>query len=142
MGNALYRIVEHSSDVAIEAEAEDWPVLLAMATVAVGAVILEEDPNPATEDLPIAVQGRDREDVLVAWLTEAILWHERDGVVVRGARAVFADETSARGVLVGRLTDRRFEAPDRVVKAVTHHDLHVEVGDASRPWRVRVVLDL
>jgi SHS2 domain-containing protein len=74
--------------------------------------------------------------------------YEDEGFVARGARLSVATDREARGVLVGRATDSRTEPPDRVVKAVTYHDLHVlpgvpgTRGAASSPWRARIVLDL
>jgi SHS2 domain-containing protein len=137
-----YRLVEHTADLAFEVEADDWGGLLSAATAALGDVVLEDDGTPAREERAASVSGSDREDVLVAWLTEAVVGYEHDGFVARGARLEEATETTARGVLVGRRTEPHAEPPDRVVKAVTYHDLHVEPGGAGAPWRARIVLDL
>jgi SHS2 domain-containing protein len=128
--------------VAFEATAGDWPGLLATATAALGAVIRAPDDVPAEERRAVRVAGADREDVLVAWLGEALWHHERDGWLARGATLRSADALGAEGDLVGRRLDPVSEPPDRVVKAVTYHELHVEEGAEGRPWRVVVVLDL
>jgi SHS2 domain-containing protein len=44
--------------------------------------------------------------------------------------------------VLGVATDPKRTPPDRVVKAITYHDLHVRPGAAGAPWRVTVVLDL
>jgi SHS2 domain-containing protein len=136
-----YRLLDHTADIAFEVEAATWPELLVAATRALGDVILRDDGRPATEERPVAVEGADREDVVVAWLGEALYLYERDGFLARDAR-VEADATSARGRLLGRVARPDAEPPDRVVKAVTYHDLRIEEGGDGRPWRTTVVLDL
>jgi SHS2 domain-containing protein len=137
-----YRLLDHTADLAFEVEAADWPGLLAAATAALGDVLLAGDDVPAILEKPVQVTGADREDVLVAWLTEAVVLYEMERFLVRAARVAEATTTVARGVLVGRRSDPDVEPPDRVVKAVTYHDLHVVPGDGDRPWRAVIVLDL
>lgn len=137
-----YRPIDHTADFGFEVEGSSWAGLLAAATAALGDVILAEDGRPATTELPLEVTGADREDVLVAWLTAAAQAYEDRGLVARGARVAFADERGARGVLLARATDPSVEPPDRVVKAVTYHDLRVLPAEGGRPWRATIVLDL
>lgn len=137
-----YRLLDHTADLAFEVEGADWPGLLAAATAALGDVVLADEGGPATSEVPVAVQGADREDVLVAWLSAAAVAYEDRGLVPRGARFERLTEREARGVVLAQPTDPRVEAPDRVVKAVTYHDLHVRAGEPGRPWRATIVLDL
>lgn len=137
-----YRLLDHTADLAFEVEAKDWPGLLAAATSALGDLVLADDGRPAVDERTVEVAGNDREDVLVAWLSEAVVRYDGEGFVPRGARVASAGEREARGVLVGRTTNPRVEPPDRVVKAVTYHDLRVEPGGEGRPWRATIVLDL
>lgn len=137
-----YRLIDHTADVAFEVEGADWPGLLAAATAALGDVVLADDGRPADAEVPLAVTGADREDVLVAWLSAAAVAYEDRGLVPRGARFDRIDEREARGVVLARRTDPHAEPPDRVVKAVTYHDLHVHPAGDGLPWRATVVLDL
>jgi SHS2 domain-containing protein len=137
-----FELLDHTGDIAFRAEALDWPGLLDAATAALGAVVLAPSPGePCHAERAVEVSGADREDVLVAWLGEALFRFEAEGFLARGARVEAAGETGARGVLRGRVLAPG-EAVDRVVKAVTYHDLSVEAGAGERPWRVTVVLDL
>ena len=138
-----YRLLDHTADMAFEVEAPDWPSLLTAATAALGDVILAEEPGEvACEERAVRVSGEDREDVLVAWLTEVVIHFDEDGFLARSARIEKAADREAQGVLLGRLVHLEREAPDRVVKAVTYHDLRVVEGRAGAPWRATVVLDL
>jgi SHS2 domain-containing protein len=138
-----YRLIDHTADMAFVVEAPDWPSLLLAATAALSDLILaEEDGEEATRERPVRAAGADREDVLVAWLGESLWLFEEEGFLARAGRVERATEQEARGVLRGRTLDRGTEAPDRVVKAVTYHDLEVVEGRGGAPWRATVVLDL
>jgi len=136
-----YRLLDHTADLAFEVEAESWPRLLEAATAALGDVILAETGDACREARPLDVQGDDREDVLVAWLGEVVALLDESDWLTRAASVERADAGRATGVLLGRpLGDA--EPVDRVVKAVTYHDLRIGEGEGGRPWRVAVVLDL
>jgi SHS2 domain-containing protein len=146
MPRPVYRLIDHTADMAFEVEGPSWAALLENATAALSDVILaagEADrPEETAEEVGLEVEGSDREDVLVAWLGAVVVRFEEDGFLARAARVGRADAARAGGVLRGRRLDPAREPPDRVVKAVTYHDLRVVEGDAARPWRVAVVLDL
>jgi SHS2 domain-containing protein len=138
-----YRLIDHTADIAFEVEAPSWPDLLARATAALGDILLAVADRPAgEEEMAVEVGGADREDVLVAWLNEAALLFEDAGFHAVDAALVHADETTARGRLLGRTIDFAREPPDRLVKAVTYHDLEVVEGTDGRPWKATIVLDL
>lgn len=144
MKRPRYRLIDHTADMAFDVEGASWPALLAEATRAVADIVLEE--GTGTEKLnaarEIAVAGADREDVLVAWLNEVVVLFEDEAFLAREASFEELSETSARGTLRGRELDFGEEPPDRVIKAVTYHDLAVVPGDETTPWRATIVLDL
>lgn len=127
--------------MAFEIWAPSFAELLDVGARALGEVLLAPEREERLEPRAVAVDGADREDVLVAWLGEAVILLEEEAWVVRGSRATEATSRGARGVLLGRGLGAA-EDPDRVVKAVTYHDLRIEEGGRGRPWRATVVLDL
>ena len=143
MERRAYRLIDHTGDIAFAVEAPGWADLLQVATGALGDVIFEGGEAPEDlEAVPVEVEGADREDVLVAWLNEAIRHFDETGLVPRTATFEHLDDHGARGTLWALRLDDDCAQPDRVVKAATYHDLVVEPGTASTPWRVTVVLDL
>jgi SHS2 domain-containing protein len=135
-------VVPHTADLAFEVHAKDWPGLLVAATLALSDLVRTSEGGPRPESRRVEARGADREDVLVAWLSEVVYHFERDGFLPEAAVVEGAGTASAEGTLFGRRLDREREAPDRVVKAVTYHDLAVVEGAGGRPWSARVVLDL
>jgi SHS2 domain-containing protein len=141
-----YVLVPHTADLAFEVEANDWPGLLAAATLALSDVVRPLGSFDTWTNRRVAVKGADREEVLVAWLTEVLYLFESGGFLPALVEMDKADEHRASGILRGGCTDPVADPPDRVVKAVTHHDLHVVEGGGGggggTPWRARIVLDL
>jgi SHS2 domain-containing protein len=137
-----YRLIDHTADMAYEVEGASFEHLLETATAALADIVLDCEHATLDESRELAVGGADREDVLVAWLNEVVVAFEEDGFLAWDADVEHADERGARGVLRGRTLDFDHEQPDRVVKAVTYHDLSVREGSSGRPWSAQIVLDL
>ena len=138
----VYRSIDHTADMAFEVEGPDFEGLLRVATAAVADVLLGDRGEPLDDERAVSVEGEDREDVLVAWLNEVVVRFEDEAFLGREAHFEALSETRARGTLKGRVVDFEAEPPDRVIKAVTYHDLAVVPGGDGEPWRATVVLDL
>lgn len=142
MTRPAYRLIDHTADMAYVVEGVSFADLLQTATAALADIVLGVEHATLGESRELEVGGADREDVLVAWLNEVVVAFEDEGFLAWEARVQHADETSARGVLRGRTLDFDEEQPDRLIKAVTYHDLSVVEGLGGRPWSAQIVLDL
>lgn len=131
-----WRELPHTADMMLEITAPTWPALLTEAAAALSNHLGEIDPTAPREMREVSLTALDREELLVRWLTMAIVWYETDGVLVADAvvHEASATQLTARVSVAppGRLTGH--------VKAATYHDLAVVESDAG--WRVRIVLDL
>ena len=135
-----FTILEHPSDVGIEATGDSLKDAFEQAAHALMAVILEITPGPAGEERVIALRCDDREQLLVRWLSEILYLYDAQGFV---ASEITVGDLSSRH-LTARIRGERF-SPDRHlprldVKAVTYHQLLVEGTPAGA--RVRVFLDI
>lgn len=142
MKRPRYRSIDHTADMAYEVEAPTFEALIEVATAALGDIVLDCSAARLEEEQAIEVAGEDHEDLLVAWLNEVVVRFEVEGFLAWEARVERAEGGVARGRLLGRRLDPESEPPDRVIKAVTYHDLHVVEAAGGRPWRARIVLDL
>lgn len=142
MSRPAYRLIDHTADMAYEVEGASFEHLLETATAALADIVLDCEHATLDESRELVVGGEDREDVLVAWLNEVVVAFEDDGFLAWDADVEYANERGARGVLRGRTLDFDREQPDRVIKAVTYHDLSVRESRSGRPWSAQIVLDL
>jgi SHS2 domain-containing protein len=131
-----WRELPHTADLLLEITAPDWPGLAVEAALAFAVQLGEPDPDAPAMARPLAVAGIDREELLVHWLTEILVWRELEEVLPVAATVATATATELRGVIrvapARRLTT--------VVKAVTYHDL--AVAETAAGCRVRIVFDL
>ena len=142
MSRPDYRLIDHTADMAYEVEGATFADLVRNATRALADVVVVGEHATLDEERVLRVEGADREDVLVGWLNEVVVTFEDEGFLAWDAEIHRASATAAEGVLRGRTLDFDEESPDRVIKAVTYHDLAVVEGADGNPWSARIVLDL
>jgi len=131
-----WRELPHVADIRLEICAPDWPSLLAEAALGMGAQMGLVNPAAASEPRPLQIEALDREELIVRWLTAALVWFERDGVVPVRVKVDAADEQHASGVVEVAPA----ETICAYIKAVTYHELKVEiVGDQ---WLARIIFDV
>lgn len=142
-----YRLVDHTADLAIEAEAADAGACLAEAARALTEVLTGRPPDARLADLPVAfaVEAPDAAALAVAFLAELVWLVEAEDLLwlQGGVRLTTAADGILRAEAEGNGT--RFE-PNRSgrgveVKAVTYHQV-LFAQDARGLWRLRVLLDL
>ena len=142
-----WRLVDHTADVAIEAEGRTPEEVLAYAAQGMTSVLLGKKDarglGRPDEEATFAVEAPDMPALAVAFLAELVWLAESDdllwvsgGVSLDGGPQVL--RATARGNVVRHDIERHGRGVE--VKAVTYHDLAFERrGEA---WFLRVVLDL
>lgn len=143
-----FRLVDHTADLAIEAEGASAEEALADAARGLTAVLsgrrdLHRLGLPDRE-LAFSVEAPDRVALLVAFLSE-LLWHYESEDLLwlgGGVRLGTGREGIARLEAVGNAVrhDPARHGRGVEVKAVTYHDVRFE--EAARRWRLRVLLDI
>lgn len=139
-----WRPVDHTGDVAIDAEAPTEEDLFACCAAALFEILAEPiGPGPRRE-ARVSAEAADDEILLVRWLRELLYLHATE-------RWIFAEfevelggeEGGARrlsAVARGEIFDPERHAIRTELKAVTYHQIGVRRdGDL---WRARVVFDI
>lgn len=130
-----WRELPHTADLLLEIEASDWPGLLHEATMALGAFFSPPQPEADTVSRSLRIEAYDREELLVRWLSEVLVWNELEGLVPVTLDDLHCTQTSAAAdIRLAPATE-----PGSPIKAVTYHQL--EVKKTSRGLRVRVLFD-
>ncbi|MFB6278444.1 MAG: archease [Salinibacter sp.] len=136
--------IDHTGDIGIEVVASTLPQLFERAAAGMFRVLTD----PATVDTPestqVAVDGRDRDALMVRWLSDLNYRHTVDHVLY-GAFAVEAIEETEAGLSLTATVRGEPLAPDRhpvytEIKAITFHGLDVHRTDDG--WAVQVIFDM
>ncbi|MGI8549867.1 MAG: archease [Dehalococcoidia bacterium] len=130
---AGYTIFDHTADVGLTALGHDPAEAFSHAARGMFAIILGEDADGwrgvgSALTLPIEAAGEDWPELLVNWLAELIFQFEVHGFVLR--KAVFEEclPPRCRAQVEGIIMDQTEQLHGVGVKAVTYHQLTVDVG--------------
>jgi SHS2 domain-containing protein len=133
-------ILDHPADLGIEATGRSLSEAFENAAAGLMSVILDPETVAACETRTIALDGADREQLLVKWLSEILYLYDGERFAAVEFSVADLGDTSLKADIRGEpfVPGRHVSRMD--VKAVTYHQLSVEGGPAG--GRVRVFLDI
>jgi SHS2 domain-containing protein len=132
---AGYREVEHTADWQLEVWAPDLSLLFEQAALGMYALSgTQLAPEPRLER-KIVLQDRDREGLLVAFLSELLYLGESRGMGFDEFELRISGER-----LSARVRGARIEFQSKEIKAVTYHNL--KIREATRGLEVSIVFDV
>jgi SHS2 domain-containing protein len=133
-----FEIIEHTADVGIRATGATIEEVFEQATRGLAHIMGIWHPGTG-ERVPIEVEARDREALLVDWLSEVLWLHDSRDALLGAVEVerVGAGVASGAVVLIPR-AGRAVEGTQ--IKAVTYHQL--EVRQAGSEWRARLYVDV
>jgi SHS2 domain-containing protein len=142
---AGYQVLEHTADVGVSAWGPDPARAFAEAARGMFAVILGEDPAGwsgagRTITLDVTVDGEDWPALLVNWLAELLFRFEVEGVVPQRIAVSVCAPPRCAAHIEGIAVDDPSQLGGVAVKAVTYHQLMVEIAPART--QVRVFFDI
>ncbi len=127
--------IEHTADWAFRARGGDVRELFVNA--ACGMFHLQggrSGPEPAMRE--VAVEGFDRETLLINWLNELLFLQEEYGESYQ--RFEFLEFSEGR--LRARVYGGRHGEADKLIKAATFHKL--EIKQTAQGWEATIVVDV
>lgn len=128
---------EHTADIQLIAYGKTFEELCVHASQGMIQWMFGEGICPTTPSTreEIRVEGQDREDLLVEWLSQ-ILWH----ALTKYTAAVSYQEVKYSGKsLQGKVDFSPCQAKEDI-KAVTYHDLQVRYEGGA--WSAKVTFDI
>ena len=135
-----YTILEHPSDLGIEARGRTLPELFRQAAIALVSIIVELETVRETEQREVVIAATDREHLFVRWLTEILYLYDGTGFVCKDFRIGSLSGTNLRATVLGEALRPSVHRRLLDVKAVTYHQLAVR--RQSEGWVARVFLDI
>jgi SHS2 domain-containing protein len=135
-----YRTFDHTGDLGLEVWAGTPERLFGLAAEALMAQIAEAGDDGTGVAVDISLTGTDPADLLVHWLNTALLQSALSRAIWTRATVSAWSPRTIEARLQGPLLDSSRHVLLREVKAVSHHDLALEL-DRPRCWS-RIVLDI
>ncbi len=140
MPHPPFEILEHTADVGIVAHGGSLAELFANAATGMFAVMADLEGVRETEERRIEVEGRDRERLMVRWLTELLYFLDAEEMLFSRFAVDEASDTRLQARAFGERIDPERHGLHFGVKAVTHHMLEISSEDGG--YRAQVLLDI
>ena len=136
----LFEILEHPSDIGIEARGATMAEAFQNAALGLMSIIAGSSKIESNEMRFISLLALDRENLLVRWLTEILYLVDAEKFLTAETRFEMMDETSLKAKVFGQQIDASKHDLKLDVKAITYHKLMVDkVNDI---WIARVFVDI
>lgn len=133
-------MLEHTADMGIEASGGSMEDLFFAAAIGLRALVFgEKAEKSGGEELEVALQAGDPEELLVHWLNELLFLMHNRRFFPTDFHFLDMDPENFR-VRVSGESDGVDNEAEREVKAVTYHRLSIERRNDH--WRARVYVDL
>jgi protein archease len=136
---AVYRWVDHTSELELEIEAASEEGVFEEALAALGELLAErvdaEDADPEVTRHEVSASAPDRAALLAEWLSELAYLAESEGLV-----PIRAERLELTGAALEASVAGHKASPSPLIKAVTYHRLGIWEEDET--WRARVILDV
>jgi SHS2 domain-containing protein len=133
-------VLEHTADVGIVAHGADLADLFANAGLGMFALMADLEGVRERERRSIEVAGRDRESLLVNWLSEMLYYLDTEELLFRRFEIADLSDTSIRADAFGERIDAERHQLHFGVKAVTRHMLEIAPEDGG--YRATVIFDI
>lgn len=137
-----YELIEHTADIFIKAYGTDIADAFASVAEAMFLQIVDESPIALVEEIELTIEGIDRENLLVAFLSKLIVVHETTGLLLGKVEVHFEtdNQLTARGW--GEKFDDRKHRHGLMFKAVSYHMMEIMPSTDRSPAHVKVLFDI
>ena len=131
-----YTEIEHTADWALRVWAPTREALFAEAAQGMYALAGARAAPVAGQRYAVELQAEDYESLLVAWLQEWLYYTEMQNLVFGDFQLERLTLTDLRGAAMGQPAAQL----DKLIKAVTYHNLKIEAKDDG--YEVTIVFDV
>ena len=135
-----FRVLEHTADVGFEATGATREEAFVNAALALQDLSVDLDSIAARDEVSIAVDGENAQELLVNWLSQILYLFDAEGWVLREFKLARLEDRGLEAVARGERFDRERHHVKLQVKAITYHQLALEKAPGG--WRAQVYVDI
>ncbi len=140
MPHPPFEILEHTADAGIVAHGGSLAEVYANAAAGMFALMADLEGVRQGEERRVYIEARDREGLLVRWLTELLYYLDAEEMLFSQFVVEDINDTSLRARVLGERIDPQRHRLHFGVKAVTRHMLEVAPEDSG--YRAQVLFDI
>ncbi len=137
-----YEFKEHTADIIARAYGETLEDAFASAAGAMFDLLTDGSVISGNEAVEFEVESIDLEGLLVGFLSELIVLHEADRLVLHDFKVEFVGETQLKATVIGERFDSNKHGGGTQVKGVSYHLLEIRRGETGEPVSLQVLFDI
>jgi SHS2 domain-containing protein len=137
-----YEFIDHTADVIVKAYGDRLEEAFANAALGMFDIITGGAEIKPRYQIRFEVRSIDMEGLLVNFLSELIVKHEVDNIVLAQIDVIFTGEYSLKAVARCEKFDRSRHGEGIQVKGVSYHMMEIEEGSGSETCHVQVLFDI
>ena len=135
-----YRTFNRSSDLAVKIFGKTQAELFANSAFALFDIMTDVKTIDLRDQLPLEVEGADRDDLMINWMRELLYLYQGSGYLLKEFQVLEVKDNYIRGEVRGEKFDPdRHEIRRQIRAVVPHHGRMEKTGDQ---WTAQVVLEL
>ena len=135
-----FEFFDHTADVGVRVTGRSLSELFVHAAQALVSLWVEDSPAHSTQQRPIALHADSVEGLLVAWLTQLIVWFDAGRFVPATYALTKISDTSLDANIAGELFDPKRHRCGVEVKGVTRHQFRVSQNPGG--WEAILIFDV
>ncbi len=137
-----YEFKEHTADIIARAHGHTLDQAFAGAARAMFDIITGGAMIRPLQEYELTVKSIDLEGLLVTFLSELIVLHETENVVLDQFQVTLDGDTGLTAICRGENFDRARHGDGTQVKGVSYHLMEVVRGEHGKPCHVQVLFDI
>lgn len=144
MGETLsqYEFIDHTADIVVRARGKSLTDAFATAARAMFDVITGTAEINSDLKFEIEVESIDIEGLLVGFLSDLIVLHETENVVLSEFNVSLIDSTRLTAIVRGESFDPARHGEGTSVKGISYHMMEIVENSNDRSWTVQVLFDV
>lgn len=135
-----FRILEHPSDLGIEATGRSLREVFEYAALGLVSIIADPATIDPAEQRFVRLEGSDHENLLVKWLSEILYLYDGQQFLTSDVEITRLTAQELAAAVTGEPVDARKHTLKMDVKAITYHQLKVDEREDC--CLVRVFVDI
>jgi SHS2 domain-containing protein len=137
-----YEFKEHTADIIARAYGNTHEEAFAAAARAMFDIITGGSEIEAVREYEVEAKSIDLEGLLVGFLSELIVLHETENVVLDQFKVTFDSDLRLTAVCLGEPFDPARHGGGTPVKGVSYYLMEIEKGEQGQPCHVQVLFDV
>ncbi len=135
-----YEIIDHTADVGVQAFGRTCEEVFANAAYALFDLLTDLKRVESKLPYQVQVEGIDREDLLVRWLSELLFLSATQGYLFKEFSFSLFQPTNLQATAYGEIFDPGRHKWKNEIKAATYHQVTVREKDGR--WEGLVIFDV